>query len=282
MVINTNVVGQIIKIFKALGWNLFDETQNYEDVFNKYCEMLSLLDEEEQNLIMLLTEDFLHCQHLSYLSLLKEALLNISPDKIRKAEELFLIPLANPNDLGKAKSSGAMLYSFALPTIKNIPALYEKQPIPYEKPQLLEDRHKKRQNALILILDDFIGTGDTAKLALDYYNTFRKNCDMPIVIALVAQEKGIEDIQNLGFDISVACRRKRGIRDSTRISNINQAVETMKRIEDKIGVDYGNKFGYKQSEALVSMLRTPDNTFPVFWQGKKFDGTPWPAPFEKK
>jgi hypothetical protein len=281
MIIEIDVLGRLMNIFEELGWNPFDKNHTYRKVFDKYCQLLSLLNKEEQELIILLTQDFLHCHHLTYVSLLKEALENIPSNLVHSANELYLIPLASPKDLGKAKSSGAMIYSYAMYVIKNIPELHAKNPRPYEMPNLLDDLHKDRKNAMILIFDDFIGTGDTAEKALNYYNTFRKQDDIPIVIALVAQERGIEEINNLGFEISVACKRKRGITDSTRIDDIPKAVRIMEQIENRLGIQFPYKFGYRGSESLVSMLRTPDNTFPVFWQGLTPDGKAWPAPFER-
>jgi hypothetical protein len=40
----------------------------------------------------------------------------------------------------------------------------------------------------------------------------------------------------------------------------------MKKIEEKLNVEKKYLFGYKRSEALISLIRTPNNTFPVFWK----------------
>lgn len=39
----------------------------------------------------------------------------------------------------------------------------------------------------------------------------------------------------------------------------------MESIEDYIRVKEEYRMGYAQSEALVRMFRTPNNTFPIYW-----------------
>jgi hypothetical protein len=51
----------------------------------------------------------------------------------------------------------------------------------------------------------------------------------------------------------------------------------MKDIEKKINIRGEFSLGYKQSESLISMIRTPNNTFPVFWEKNDF----FKPPFER-
>ncbi len=53
----------------------------------------------------------------------------------------------------------------------------------------------------------------------------------------------------------------------------------MEEIEDKMSVKRNYRLGYGQSEALVTMCRTPNNTFPVFWEEK---GNMKLAPFPRR
>jgi hypothetical protein len=51
----------------------------------------------------------------------------------------------------------------------------------------------------------------------------------------------------------------------------------MEHIEKNLDIPDDYLFGYKKSEALVTMIRTPNNTFPVFWYNKKNeDNAPFP------
>jgi len=55
----------------------------------------------------------------------------------------------------------------------------------------------------------------------------------------------------------------------------------MDKIESRLGNVNDFKHGYKMSESLVTMSRTPDNTFPVFWWDKCTTGSKWPSPFPR-
>ena len=55
----------------------------------------------------------------------------------------------------------------------------------------------------------------------------------------------------------------------------------MDDIEKRLKVNENYRRGFKESEALVCMLRCPNNTFPVFWSTKKVSGESWPAPFPR-
>lgn len=52
----------------------------------------------------------------------------------------------------------------------------------------------------------------------------------------------------------------------------------MKQIETKMYIQDKFRFGYCKSESLVTMCRTPNNTFPVFWEEK---GNMKTAPFPR-
>jgi hypothetical protein len=143
-------------------------------------------------------------------------------------------------------------------------------------------KYLSREDTLILFCDDFVGTGDTAKEVIDHYNEeLRLSSDMPVLVTLVAQKLGLDVVKSLNVDVAVARIRTRGISDSDKL-NVSHALNLMTQIEDKLKIEPKYRHGYKCSEALVSMMRTPDNTFPVFWCPECLDDSAWPAPFERR
>ena len=50
----------------------------------------------------------------------------------------------------------------------------------------------------------------------------------------------------------------------------------MESIEEKIKAHDNEKLGYMGSEALITLARTPNNTFPVFWKQKNNKKAPFP------
>jgi hypothetical protein len=74
----------------------------------------------------------------------------------------------------------------------------------------------------------------------------------------------------------------KGISESTAIENKVAALKIVDRIEKRLRITEKFFRGYGQSEALVKMIRTPNNTFPLYWCDKTKKGDKWPAPFPRK
>jgi hypothetical protein len=274
------LIDRLSQVFENLKWSTESKNRNNEMIFDKFCEMLLLLQDEQQDLILKLTEDFFRCNTIyNYYPLLAEALSKIPLETLEQVSEAFVIPLIAPEDIGKAKSSTEMLYSCANETIpKNL--AWRIKVSPYTDPNLLRINDSGRENALIILVDDFIGSGETARRAYEYYrDNIKKDSDKPIVVALIGQEGAIIELKRLGIEVVVAQARKRGISDSNRIKDIEEAKRMMEEIEDRLNVAPFYRFGYGRSEALVALIKTPDNTFPVFWFNGVVEGQSWPAPF---
>lgn len=284
--INTTDVAQLMSIFGKLGWKIHTENDSlfcYEDLFNKFCEFLACLNGEERELVLALTEDFLHCPYTVYPKLMKEALLQIPDEIIDECKSVFLIPLIDPKDVGKTKSGSGNLYSLLYTVIPQIKKLHDKKPKSYVNPYLLADKHTTRKDSLILLFDDFVGSGDTAIGALeDYNNKIRKDSDIPIVVSLVSQLEGAINIENFGFQIYSSIIRGKCVSDSDTISNKTKAIKILRKIENQMGVSKDYRLGYKKSQALVSMMRAPNNTLPIYWWSTKPDGESWNGIFRRK
>ena len=273
--IKTEVINRLRFIFRTKEWNIDDE------LFENYCKLLGFLNEKEIDLILRLTEDYLHCKFYQYEPLIKNLLKQIIVEYRHYLGNIFLLPLIKFKDIGSVKSGNFLLYPAKI-ELEKIIKRDKTQTFALENPNLLKRKHSERKNSLILLLDDFIGTGNTAEEAIDfYYNEIAVQSDKIIIAALVAQDAGVKKISDLGIEIYVAIRRKKGITESERLDDIDKAVKIMEELEEKIGVDDYLRFGYKRSEALVTMLRTPNNTFPVFWHDNKANGSIWPAPFRR-
>jgi hypoxanthine phosphoribosyltransferase len=122
------------------------------------------------------------------------------------------------------------------------------------------------ENKIIILADDFIGSGTTAISALEYLNEeLNKPKESIIILSLVAQQVGIEKIKEYGVSVFCPTIRCKGISDSFDSPKKEEYIYLMEEIEEYLNVDDDYKFGYKRSEALVKMERTPNNTFPVFW-----------------
>ena len=231
-------------------------------------------------MLLQLTADFLYCPLGGYLASLHRALSSIPPDAFGDSAEVLFVPLLAPKDYGKAKSGQAVAYH-AMASRAEATVLANKSVQAANDPRELTGKFGTRSSCQIIFCDDFIGTGDTADEALQAYRQeFRAAGDQVAVVCLVAQRDGWNRVK---AQAPIYCDtiRSKGITDAEAFEDPAVAKELMVQIEARLGVAVDYRFGYKQSEALVSMERTPNNTFPVFWSTDKVDGAPWPAPFPR-
>ena len=131
-----------------------------------------------------------------------------------------------------------------------------------DTPATYSPKNYKNQHILCLI-DDFIGSGQTAVDAYAYIHELSGICkDSVAILSLVAMQEGIDRLFNEKYTIHSAITRCKGISGTV---DSDQKYAIMKIIEDRIHVSDDYRLGYMQSESLVKMIRTPNNTFPVYW-----------------
>lgn len=281
----TDSVVRLYEIFHSKNWHSNDEfPSSGGKLFERFCRLLERLEVDEQDLILTLTEDFLKYWELHYPILMEKALARVPIAYLQKFRKIYLLPIVASKDLeiGSGKSGHHLLYStehivFArndrYATIRNKVAQIANI-------EALGESLSGRADCLIMFLDDFIGTGKTTIDCLfDYWTKYRVSTDEVVVVALVAQRQGLVCLDRHYFKAYAGMVRKRGISDSQRLPDIEKALSIMDRIEKRAFSSRKYYRGFGQCEALVSMIRTPNDTFPVYWMTRGRHGQPWPAPF---
>ena len=133
-----------------------------------------------------------------------------------------------------------------------------------------------------MAVDDFIGTGDTAKKFIE--NLLNKFKDLKIedlaILTLVIQKQAIQNLKTKYPNIKIfrSIEKKKGISDKYSDTELSEKIKLMKHIEKNLNIPDKYSFGYEKSETLVTMIRTPNNTFPVFWYNKENEHN---APFPR-
>ena len=74
---------------------------------------------------------------------------------------------------------------------------------------------------------------------------------------------------------------KKGISNFYEGNDLSTKSTIMTEIERLIPKVKNYKFGFEKSEALVTMAKTPNNTFPVFWKDFQKKGKLYKAPFAR-
>lgn len=131
------------------------------------------------------------------------------------------------------------------------------------------------QDGNIVLVDDFIGTGDTISRKVKYVNRVvsdKKKGNVRIYILTLAAMRFSESlIRDISADYFSAFWQLKGITESTEEPLRTKYISAMEDMEKKLEKEIRGKkipnFGYKRSEALfcIGDLNVPNNVFPIFW-----------------
>lgn len=252
-------------------------------VFDRFCDRLAdLKDDSDRDLVLALTENFLWVRLEMYEGYLLATMKKLFGDqswKVEKRKRIFICPLVARKDFGKLKSGIFMLYLCQSILLRTFPEFQEQQVRICETPEVIKhhfETHPEDIGAVIL-LDDFIGSGETAADCVNYLGFMQEKWNSVYVAALVAQQEGMDNIRKLGVKVFASVIRKKGISDAYPVQEASDKLMQMKKISEYIHADDKMVLGYLQSESLVAMIKTPNNTFPVFWyEEKKHPYAPFP------
>ena len=279
--ITCSILNETQNIINELGWDEGDESSTY---FNKYCNMLECFSNEQQKLILDLTRKFQRIGVAEYIRYINKALSRFEESVFDGCRKVYILPLLCPSDFGKCKSQLYVQYMFKFPEVRKHPVLVdtETKPIVIETLDSLPNNINDTPN-MILFVDDFIGSGETAASAINSWITeYGISKNKIKVLSLIAQETGILNIESIGIAVYCFTILNKGISDNYIGNDLEYRLTIMEGIEDLLKVKEGYRFGYNHSEALVSLARTPNNTFPVFWLETTLDnGVDYKPPFPR-
>ncbi|KMY28264.1 hypothetical protein ACZ11_23810 [Lysinibacillus xylanilyticus] len=275
--ISASTFAKLTAIFLSKSWEI-DDGDNDFSLFNRFCTALSMLSEEEQILVLELTENFTKVEANDYLVYLSQALkrfIETNRTKLVSIKNIFIAPLLAPKDFGKSKSSTAVQY-FIRSIVHTYPDIAGKN-ISFTEGLEVSDSLINREDSILLLVDDFVGSGGTALEAIEYLEQ-KKNIKKSKIslITIATLEKGERVLNENNISIFYAMKFKRGITDYYDSTVLPEKISIMESIEKKVKAHKNEEFGYDSSEALITLIRTPNNTFPVFWKQKKGRVAPFP------
>jgi len=275
--ISTIHFAKLTSIFLNKSWEIDDGDNEYSS-FNRFCTALSNLSDQEQALVLELTEKFTKIDANNYPDYLSQVLtefINFNQKELKKIQKIYIAPLISPKDFGKSKSSTAVQY-FIRGIVSTNPGIASKRIIFTNGLEVSESLINK-DDAILLLVDDFVGSGATALEAIEYLNR-TKNIDKSkiSILTIAALEIGETNLKLNLIPVYYAMKFNRGISDCYCSQELLERVSLMESIETKLHVHEREKFGFDGSEALIKLIRTPNNTFPVFWKEKKGRIAPFP------
>lgn len=268
---------ELNKIFKKKGWFEKDES---DLVFEDFVTLLVSLNKVQRRLIIELTERYLWISDDEYGSKIKRLYEEIIEDNLLDGiDTIYLFPISKLKDEHKAKSGTHIVYLHRCMKRK-LRALETISIKSIESFQVLRE-HDFVETEKLFLVDDFIGTGSTLKETLREIKVNKSISEnMILILSIVTQQMATEYISQTNMRLYSCETANKGITNFYSDSEIVDKVNIMTNIENKICGISDYRFGYMKSEALVTLARTPNNTFPIFWADyylkRKIQRAPFP------
>jgi hypothetical protein len=272
-------ISQLNKIFKTKKWS---EKDVDEFAFDNFCKLLDNINETQRRLIIELVERYQWISFTEYQEKILSTLEKVEDKKIEKLKNIYFFPIIKPEDEGLYKSGPTLIYP--IKAFKNHLTKYKNVTFKYisKFENLTDPSFKLQDNEAIFLIDDYVGSGETLNTCLDLIKTNKtiKN-DKINVLTLAIQKETANNIIQQGITSYSEYYSSRGITDFNESPLLEEKVKIMLEIEKMIPGGNNFSFGYKESEALITLARTPDNTFPIFWMKHRIGKVKFEAPFSR-
>lgn len=271
-------ITRLYRIFKQKEWIAKD---NDETIFNNFGNLLDNLTEQQRELILELVERYTWITFSEYQSKLISVFDKVEAAKIQSLKTIILFPVMKPEDEGITKSGHQVLYMVR--ALK--PYLLKYKHIVFKEietfGEIINDSFEIKKNEAIFLLDDYLGSSETIQATVHEILKNRKiQPDHLNIISIAAQKESLNFIDSVGISSYTDFISLKGISDYYVSPTLEMKTKLMQEIEKMMSVHLFN-FGYNTSEALITLMRTPDNTFPVFWKSYKKNGILFDAPFSR-
>ena len=237
--------------------------------FNALCKTYEFLRDDERVLFKDLLSRFLYIPLTDYAKELAKATTDFLADNNSKS--LIIYSGLSNKDWGKSKSNYLISYQFKGSNLKYEVDWRDRKLKVVDNVKGLLKASAAKDSTLVLV-DDFVGSGETIEKAF-YYLLFRlgakhKNIHKFAVVCIAAMKSAIERLDKSGIKVYCSHVLDKGISNHYTGDDKATAIRLMNDIETRMKIPEGQRFGYRQSEALICLERCPNNTFPLFRYGQ--------------
>lgn len=270
---------------------------------NAMMGRLAYLDSNEIDMVLELTERFQYYRLIDVNALLLQAFRSIPQTRLNNAPRILFAPLKSPyykkeeKKIYKRRKAEGWTPSLLATESKSCDTIFRIMQIDYPSQYMqyatkieicntpLEVERNFVDGSLIILWDDFVGTGDSAFSAIAGLQHFlvrnSKNTQGGdyIVICMCAMQSGVNDLHYFDIDCYAANTLTKAISDdaSYTLEEREHRKEAMKAVEAKVVKKALKNYslGYCQSEALLSIMdKCPNNTFPFYWFKSQYNLAP--------
>lgn len=263
---------KINSLFKTKDWKRTDD-----DLFDNICQAVNLLEDDEKDLFFFLTSKFLRVYDIDCFPKIGKAIeqLNIP----QNTTQIIIVPLLIEKDFDRIKSSCMFVY----PLKKQLKQIcHIKLPI-YTFSNYRSISQPINEHTLFIIPDDFIGSGTSAREFIEELRGKYGNVNI-VFVSIASLKTGENLLKSLNCEVYSCHHLKKGIQDDETIDKDkkNEYYKILHNLSERLGIFPQYEKGLYDSEALISLLKIPNNTFGLYWciseKGKKLK---WPQMFQR-
>ncbi len=274
-------LNKMLKLFSIFTSKKWVDIEGHDETLKKFGELIESLDSKQIDLILELTERYTWITYNDYQSHLRNILKNLCEKELKNIERLFIFPIIKPSNENETKSGHAIMYMMtgvkaSLSQLDNIKV------IPLQSFDDISSENLKLNNKdYIILVDDFIGSGNTLENTLTEIKKNDTIKDNLSIVSVVIQKVALDSLNQRNINCEYGIIMDKGISNHYQEPDLTNKLDIMKKIEDKIPKVKDYRLGYEKSEALVTLIKTPNNTFPVFWKEYSHKGESKKAPFPR-
>lgn len=254
-------------IFTKKEWPI--DSQNTNSLFNRFRNRCQILNEEERDLFYKLALEYKWVFLNEYIDLLSELLIKIVDNYTKSAQHIYVYPIKKEEDKSKIKSADVVSYLCNAVQMRHLDKLSKKTFRVVTTISELQKKFKTKGKPFI-ILDDYIGSGQYADSVVKELIAEGIPKSNIIVCSLLISENGKKTLNKEGYIVEFVEEVENVIDKLTP-----RETKILNSIEEKFRIDENFSLGFNHSANLVSLIRTPNNTLPIFWYKTK-------APFERR
>ena len=260
---------RINKIIASQKWDAYTfDVTNPNDPVKSVGLVLDKLSIDEKELFLTLLSNFktIRNYRLPCSQLLRRLI-----DTYPTIDHFVFSEIVDKSD--ESKSSGTVNYE-----LKSLSAAYPKKKFDFKNNP--ETEAFQGAEGLKVFVDDFIGSGTQFLEMIDDLNKKGLNCGDGIILTIAIQQLGAEELRKKGYAIIAEHELDKSLEFLKNSEDFElDPYELNSTITEKMPISILHALGFSNSEAIISMKRTPDNTLPIF--SSRGDHNKWPALFPR-
>ncbi len=276
--VNLDSILQLFNLFTEKNWIHMD---SYKEVLTRFGNLFESLNPEQTELLLELVERYIWLSFGEYQNLLRKLFIELYETKLQSVSKLYLFPIKRVNDEDELKSGDIIQYM-----LKGVLSFIDKYAIIEKVPlnkfdQLNNENLQLKKNEHIVFIDDYIGSGKTLQSTLDVASKNSSIENNFSILSTIIQEDTILMLKEREINVLYGKSMKKGITNYYKDDDLKNKIRIMTEIEERIPLVERFSFGFEKSEGLATLIRTPNNTFPIFWKEHEYKKEKVRPPFPR-